>query len=128
MRLLVGGASPPPAVIRKLAAYGIHLHQGWGLTESSPQATTNQLKAHMRDWPEEQRYAVQCKAGIPVPLVDVRVMNESREVPHDDQTMGEIQLRGPWVASSYYNLPEEKNKWTDDGWFRTGDVAAIDAE
>ncbi len=128
MRLLVGGASPPPGVIRKLAAYGIHLHQGWGLTESSPQATTNQLKAHMRKWPDEQKYAVQCKAGIPVPLVDVRVMDESREVPHDDRTMGEIQLRGPWVASSYYNLHEEKNKWTDDGWFRTGDVATIDSE
>src|SRR5437879_9218102 len=71
MRLLVGGTSPPPAVIRKLAAYGLQLHQGWGLTESSPQATTNQLKAHMREWPDEERYAVQCKAGIPVPLVEI---------------------------------------------------------
>ena len=42
--------------------------------------------------------------------------------------MGEIQLRGPWVAASYYNLPEEKTKWTEDGWFRTGDVGTIDAE
>jgi fatty-acyl-CoA synthase len=128
MRLLVGGASPPPAVIRKLAECGIQLHQGWGLTESSPQATTNQLKAHMKDWPTDQRSAVECKAGIPVPLVDVRVVDASGEVPRDDQTMGEIQLRGPWVASSYYRLPEEDNKWTDDGWFRTGDVATIDQE
>jgi fatty-acyl-CoA synthase len=128
MRLLVGGASPPPAVVRKLAELGIHLHQGWGLTESSPQATTNQLKAHMTNWPAEQRYGVECKAGIPVPLVDVRVVDASGEVPRDDQTMGEVQLRGPWVASSYYNLPEESNKWTEDGWFRTGDVATIDQE
>jgi acyl-CoA synthetase (AMP-forming)/AMP-acid ligase II len=128
MRLLVGGASPPPAVVRKLAEYGIHLHQGWGLTESSPQATANQLKSHMKAWPDEQRYAVESKAGIPVPLVDVRVVNESGEVPRDDQTMGEVQLRGPWVAASYYNLPEQDNKWTEDGWFRTGDVATIDQE
>jgi fatty-acyl-CoA synthase len=128
MRLLVGGASPPPAVVRELAALGIHLHQGWGLTESSPQATTNQLKAHMTNWPAEQRYAVECKAGIAVPLVDVRVVDASGDVPGDDQTMGEVQLRGPWVASSYYNLPEESNKWTEDGWFRTGDVATMDEE
>jgi fatty-acyl-CoA synthase len=128
MRLLVGGASPPPAVVRKLAELGIHIHQGWGLTESSPQATTNQLKAHMTKWPAGQRYAVECKAGIPVPLVDVRVFDASGDVSRDDQTMGEVQLRGPWVASSYYNLPEENNKWTDDGWFRTGDVATMDEE
>jgi fatty-acyl-CoA synthase len=82
----------------------------------------------MKAWPDEQRYAVESKAGIPVPLVDVRVVNESGEVPRDDQTMGEVQLRGPWVAASYYNLPEQDNKWTEDGWFRTGDVATIDQE
>jgi len=128
MRLLVGGASPPPTLVRKLTEYGIHLHQGWGLTESSPQATTNQLKAHMTKWPAEQRNAVECKAGIPVPLVDLRVVDALGDVLRNDHAMGEIQLRGPWIASSYYNLPEENNKWTDDGWFRTGDVATIDHE
>jgi acyl-CoA synthetase (AMP-forming)/AMP-acid ligase II len=49
-------------------------------------------------------------------------------VPCDGCTMGEVQLRGPWVAASYYNLPEEKDKWTRDGWFRTGDVGTLDAE
>jgi fatty-acyl-CoA synthase len=128
MRVLVGGAAPPLALIRKLDQLGIRLIQGWGLTESSPQATTNQLKAHMRNWEPAARYEVQTKAGLPVPLVDVRVVNESGEVPRDNQTMGEVQLRGPWVAASYYKLPEEKNKWTDDGWFRTGDVGTLDTE
>jgi len=128
MRVLVGGAAPPLALIRTLDHYGIKLQQGWGLTESSPQATTNQLKAHMRKWPQEQRYEAQSLAGIPVPLVDVRVVNDSGEVPRDGQTLGEVQLRGPWVAASYYNLPEETNKWTGDGWFRSGDVGTVDAE
>ncbi|MGA8308467.1 MAG: long-chain fatty acid--CoA ligase [Terriglobales bacterium] len=128
MRVLVGGAAPPLALIRKLDHYGINLHQGWGLTESSPQATTNQLKSHMLEWPEEQRDAARAKAGIPVPLVEMRVVNEAGEVPPDDQTLGEVQLRGPWVAASYYHLPEETNKWTGDGWFRTGDVGTLDAE
>jgi fatty-acyl-CoA synthase len=128
MRVLVGGASPPPTLIRKLDQYHIRLQQGWGLTESSPQATTNQLKAHMRDWSQEDKYSVLAKAGLPVPLVDMRVVNEAGEVPRDNQTLGEIQLRGPWVAANYYNLPAEESKWTDDGWFRTGDVGTVDAE
>jgi len=128
MRVLVGGASPPPALIRKLDQYHIRLQQGWGLTESSPQATTNQLKAHMRDWSQEDKYSVLAKAGLPVPLVDMRVVNEAGEVPRDNQTLGEIQLRGPWVAANYYNLPGEESKWTGDGWFRTGDVGTVDVE
>ncbi len=128
MRVIIGGASPPLALVRKLEQSGIHVQQGWGLTESSPQATTNQLRARMKKWPAAKRYAMQCKAGIPVPLMDVRVVGESGDVPRDGKTMGEIQLRGPWVAASYYNLPDETNKWTADGWFRTGDVGTIDAE
>lgn len=128
MRVIVGGAAPPVALIRKLEHYGMKLQQGWGLTESSPQATTNQLKAHMNGWPAEKKHVVLGKAGIPVPLVDVRVVNESGEVAHDGKSMGEVQLRGPWVAASYYNLPGENNKWTEDGWLRTGDVGVIDGE
>jgi fatty-acyl-CoA synthase len=128
MRILIGGAAPPETLIATLDRYQMKVLQGWGLTESSPQATVNQLRAHMHAWPDEKKYQVKAKAGLPVPLVDVRVMNESGEVPHDSETMGEVQLRGPWVAASYYNLPEERDKWTADGWFRTGDVATIDAE
>jgi fatty-acyl-CoA synthase len=128
LRVLVGGAAPPLALIRKLDQYGISLQQGWGLTESSPEATTSPIKSHMRDWPQEEKYAVTAKAGLPVPLVELRVVNEAGEVPADATTLGEVQLRGPWVAASYYNLPEEKNKWSEDGWFRTGDVGTVDAE
>ena len=58
----------------------------------------------------------------------MRVVNETGEVSCDGCTMGEVQLRGPWVAASYYNLPEEKDEWTSDGWFRTGDVGTVDSE
>jgi fatty-acyl-CoA synthase len=128
MRVLVGGASPPLALIQKLRQYGIDLIQGWGLTESSPEATTPQLKSYMANWSEEDKCAVKAKAGIPVPFVEMRVIHAEGEVPHDGQTMGEVQLRGPWIAAGYYNLPAEKDKWTEDGWFRSGDVGTIDAE
>lgn len=127
-RVLIGGAAPPVSLIRDLADYGMKVVQGWGLTESSPEATVSQLRAYMLGWPDEQKHAVIAKAGLPVPLVDVRVVNEGGEVPHDGETMGEVQLRGPWVAASYYNLPEERNKWTHDGWFRTGDIGTLDRE
>jgi len=128
MRVIIGGASPPLALVRRLEQSGIHVQQGWGLTESSPQATTNQLRAHMKKWPAAKRYLVQCKAGIPVPLMEVRVVSESGEVARDGKAMGEVQLRGPWVAASYYQMPEETTKWTADGWFRTGDVGTLDEE
>ena len=128
MRVLIGGAAPPLALIRKLHQHGINMVQGWGLTESSPEATTNQLKSHMHAWPEEERLQVLSRAGIPVPFVERRVRNENGEVPWDGQTMGEVELRGPWVAAGYYNLPQEKDKWTEDGWFRTGDIGTVDAE
>jgi fatty-acyl-CoA synthase len=102
--------------------------QGWGLTESSPQATTSQVKAHMKNWSEERQCEIKAQAGIPVPFVETRVVNEQGEVPWDGETMGEVQLRGPWVAASYYNLPAESDKWTTDGWFRTSDVGTMNDE
>lgn len=133
MRILVGGAAPPLALIRKLHQHGMSLEQGWGLTESSPQATTGQLKAHMKNWPAEEKHRIKALAGIPVPFVERRVVNpegpnQYSEVPWDGATMGEVQLRGPWVAASYYNLPAEGDKWTADGWLRTGDGGTVDAE
>jgi fatty-acyl-CoA synthase len=128
MRVLIGGAAPPLALIRKLDGYGMRMIQGWGLTESSPEATTNQLKAHMQAWPDEERFQVMSKAGIPVPFVERRVRSDQGEVPWDGESMGEVELRGPWVAASYYNLPDQRDKWTEDGWLRTGDIGTVDRE
>jgi fatty-acyl-CoA synthase len=81
MRVLIGGAAPSLALIQKLRQQGWDMVQGWGLTESSPQATTSQLKAHMKNWPEEKQCEVKAQAGIPVPFVDRRVVNAEGEVP-----------------------------------------------
>jgi len=138
LRVLIGGAAPSLALIHRLRQHGWSLEQGWGLTESSPQATTSQLKAHMQNWPEEKKCEMKAQAGIPVPFVERRVVSEQGEgrvdegrwgeVPWDGETMGEVQLRGPWVAASYHNLPAENDKWTEDGWFRTSDVGTVSAE
>jgi fatty-acyl-CoA synthase len=98
------------------------------MTELSPIGTICGLKGHMSEWQDGQRMAVRAKQGTQVPFVDLRVMLGDREVPWDGETMGELQTRGPWVAASYYNRPDEGERWTEDGWFRTGDVVTIDAE
>jgi fatty-acyl-CoA synthase len=105
IRMLCGGAAPPEILFRRLGERGIDLIQGWGLTESSPVATICTLRGHMEDWPDSQKAAVRTKAGIPLPFVEMRVVGENGEMPHDGACMGEVELRGPWVAGSYYDLP-----------------------
>ena len=128
MRIPSGGMAPPESLIRGLDRHGIRLIHLWGLTETSPLGTTGRLKAHMREWPEEKQYEVRVKQGCPAPFVELRVMRPEGEAPWDGKTVGEIEVRGPWVASAYYESPETAGRWTADGWFKTGDVATIDAE
>ena len=126
MRALVSGAAPPQSMLRQMDKLGIHLIQAWGLIESGPLATISRVTPAMRNLPEEEQYKVRAKQGRPLPFVEARVIGDSGEVSRDGETLGEAQLRGPWVAGGYYNLPELRGKWTDDGWFRTGDVVTVD--
>ena len=128
VRVISGGTAPPVELMRRLDAYGIHILHLWGMTETSPLATTGHLKSRMRDWPEEKKYEVRAKQGWPMPLVELRVMRPDGEVPWDGKTPGEVEIRGPWVASEYYKAPDQSHKWSPDGWFRTGDVGIIDGD
>ncbi|MER3537642.1 MAG: long-chain fatty acid--CoA ligase [Thermus sp.] len=128
MRMVVGGSAAPEGLIRAFDRFGLQVVHAWGMTETTPLGTVSLLKSYMEDLSEEEKYAYRAKQGLPVPFVEVRVVNEEGEAPWDGKTMGELQVRGPWVAASYYNLPEAQDRWTEDGWFRTGDVATIDPE
>ena len=98
------------------------------MTETTPLGTTSYLKRNLENLSADERYAFRAKQGVPAPFVEVRAMTDAGEVPWDGATMGELQVRGPWIAASYYRLDAEADKWTADGWFRTGDVVTIDAE
>ena len=128
LRMLVGGAPLPELVIREFDKRGIRLIHGWGMTETSPVGTVGGFKSHMTDLTEGERVAIIAKQGLPVPFIDIRTVNGDGICPRDGQTMGELEIRGPWVAASYFQSGSERDNWTDDGWFRTGDVATIDAE
>ena len=70
-----------------------------------------------------------CVSGVPrLPFMEVRVVNDNGEAPWDGTTLGELHVRGPWAAASYFNAPGTEDRWTADGWLRTGDIATIDGE
>ncbi len=127
LRIAVAGSAAPESMFRRFDKLGVRVIQPWGMTETTPLATTCNLKPHMHNWPEDERYALRAKQGLPSPFIEVRSIGDEGEVPWDGKTAGELQVRGPWVASSYYRL-DQSDKWTADGWLRTGDVATIDSE
>jgi len=113
--------------------YGIQFMLAWGMTETTPIATVMALKTHLQPMTGRDRYDILARHGLPVAGVEVRIVDElGKELPWDGSTMGELQTRGPWITSGYYNDPrgEERGRAESflDGWFRTGDVATIDEE
>ena len=127
LRSLVGGAAVPEALIRAFAKHGVWIIQGWGMTETSPIATISYLRNELKDAGDEERFRRAAMAGVPVPLVDVRIRTEDgSDAPWDGRTMGEIQVRGPFITGSYHEVPVSEDKFTADAWLRTGDVATMD--
>ena len=99
------------------------------MTETTPVGTNERAicAQQMDAWSEEKKYVQRTKPGTPAAFLEARIVRADGTVaPHDGCTIGEIEVRGPWVAASYYKMPEESNKWSLDGWLRTGDMGHID--
>ncbi len=123
--IFCGGSQPPRALIeRYLRDFGIEIVQVWGMTETSPLASIAWPKHAMRGWdPDRLNTHVRTQAGLPLPGVDIAIRDaEGKEVRFDGVTLGDLYVRGPWVADGYWKDagPQE---FADEGWFRTGDVA-----
>lgn len=128
LRMVVGGAAAPESLIRAFDRHNLRVVHAWGMTETTPLGTVSLLKPHMESLSVDEQYAYRAKQGLPAPFVEVRIVNEQGVAPHDGKTMGELQVKGPWIAADYYNRPDSRDSFTEDGWFRTGDVATIDPE
>jgi fatty-acyl-CoA synthase len=117
LRLIMsGGSAVPDHLIRGFEErFGVLMMQGWGMTETSPLASTSRVPGGM-ELGKEEEMAVRACQGRVIPLVDYRI---------DAESGGELQVRGPWVARAYYKDPATGEKFTDDGWLRTGDVAEL---
>ncbi|HEV2945184.1 MAG TPA: long-chain fatty acid--CoA ligase, partial [Solirubrobacteraceae bacterium] len=122
-----GGSAVPRALMKDFQErHGVCIHQGWGMTETSPVVTFSDPP---EDRGHDERYwDERALQGKPLPWTELRLVDDDgHEVPWDGQSTGEIQVRGPWVARRYYNDPSGDEKF-EDGWLRTGDIAAIDEQ
>ena len=121
--LICGGSSVPPVLIERWAEQGVELLQGWGMTETNPLCA---IAKPPRGTAPEDEMAWRSRTGRPIHGVELRIADEDgAELPWDDEAVGEIQVRGPWVTGSYY-LDPAPEKFAD-GWLRTGDVGRVDA-
>jgi len=128
-RVFCGGAAPPRALIeefeRRVGAQFVH---AYGMTEAAPLTHVSQPQSRMETWSADRRYAARARQGILVPGLEMRVVDwNGADVPWDGATMGELWLRGPWIADEYYRDPRSAAT-VQDGWYRTGDVATRDAK
>jgi fatty-acyl-CoA synthase len=129
-RLTCGGSAPPVAMMRWYwETYGIEMVQGWGMTETNPLGTLSRKvakRSHLK-LTEDQQFENVAKAGLLMPGLEIEIVDEKwQPVPHDGESVGELLIRGPWIAAEYYNDPQPEK--FHDGWLVTGDVAKIDAE
>ena len=128
-RIVCGGSAPPRALIeaveKRLGARFIH---AYGMTEANPLTHICVIKSHMAGWPEDRVYAIKARQGLVNPGLEMRVVGrDGDDVPWDGATMGEVWLRGPWIANEYYRDPRSAETFKD-GWYRSGDVATVDAD
>lgn len=127
----VGGAALPLGLKAKAEKMipGFTAASGYGMTETAPVTITAFTKKTMSHLPQEELEKLQVKTGIAVPGLEVKVVDQQgNPVPQDDETIGEIVMRGPWIMEEYYKDPEKTAEVWRDGWFHTGDVAKVDEE
>lgn len=125
-RVILSGGSPvSPTLVRRIRErWNVPVLQGWGMTETSPMCC---LSIPPKDCSEEESIHYRSLAGRPVPGMQVRIVDQKgRPTAEDGRTVGELQLRGPWVTGSYHQNASV-DSFTEDGWLRTGDVGCIDA-
>jgi len=125
--MLVGGSAAPRAMIAGFRErHNLIVCHGWGMTETSPVASIAALPGELSSADPDTQFDYIAMQGLPLALVELRARDdEGKEIPWDGETMGELEVRGPWVASAYYNTPEQADRWTDDGWFKTGDIVSM---
>jgi len=125
-----GGSAPPVSMMRWYwDTYKVEMIQGWGMTETNPLGTLSRkvAKRSQIGSSEDQQFENIAKAGLAMPGLEIEIFDEEwNRLPHDGEAVGELCIRGPWIAAEYFNDPQPEK--FHDGWLVTGDVAKIDPE
>ncbi len=135
LRMVVGGSAAPESMIATMDEMGMKVIHAWGMTETTPLGSVSRLRPEHDSLPAAMQLAIRAKQGYAPPFVEMRVVSDTgQELAWDGVHIGELQVRGPWIASGYHVASGEgggadaQEKWTPDGWFRTGDVVTIDPQ
>jgi fatty-acyl-CoA synthase len=131
VRLISGATEPPISMMKGFADLtGAEIIHAYGATETTPLATINRIKPWMKDtFSEEEKWDRKRKQGYCVVGLDLKIVDPlGQEVPRDGQTPGEVLIRGPWITGRYHNAPGSEAQFTEDGYWRSGDVGTIDSE
>lgn len=127
LRVGVGGAPFPEALCKAALERGIDASSGYGMSETCPELAHAFLQPYMRDWGIDEQVKVRTKTGIPIMLVEMKILDaEGKPLPHDGKSVGELVVRGPWFTQGYFKDPERSEELWRDGWLHTGDVGYID--
>ena len=125
--MVIGGAAAPKGVIKAYKErHGIDVIHAWGMTEMAPIGSVANITPEIKALSEEEQLEYRAKQGYPTPFVEVRARGDEGFVPWDGETMGELEVRGPSIIKSYFNTEEGDDKFSEGGWFRTGDIVTID--
>jgi len=125
--MVVGGSAAPVSMIRGFRErHDLNVVHAWGMTETCPLGTVCFVPSSLHSACDDEHYKQRSRQGFPAPFVEIRAQNEAGTVPWDGKEMGELEVRGAWVAKAYHNNPEAKTSFTDDGWFKTGDIVSIE--
>ncbi|MFM0504828.1 fatty acid--CoA ligase [Paraburkholderia caffeinilytica] len=126
-KIVIGGGALPHGLARAALDRGIDIFVGYGMSETCPVLSLAQLPPHAGPLDLDEEVRLRCKTGFPVPLVDLRIVNENMEdVAHDGSAYGEIVARTPWLTQGYWNNPEASAQLWAGGYLHTQDIANVD--
>jgi fatty-acyl-CoA synthase len=127
-KVIIGGSALPAALARAAVERGVDIIAGYGMSETCPILTLAHLRADMRDWHADRQLKYRCRAGRPIPFVQLRIVDEGmNDVAHDGKSQGEIVVRSPWLTQGYLDEPGRSEDLWRGGWLHTGDVGVINA-
>jgi fatty-acyl-CoA synthase len=128
-KVVIGGSALPRGLCAAALKAKINLYSAYGMSETCPLLTVAHIKPHMVDWDEEKLIDIRCKTGLPIPLVDIEIIDPmGKPVAHDGVQTGEVVTRSPWLTQGYLKNPEKSEELWEGGWLHTGDVGNIDPE
>jgi fatty-acyl-CoA synthase len=128
-KMLIGGGALSQALAREALELGLDVYAGYGMSETCPILTISGLVPKMDSWGLERQVEMRCKAGRPLPLAQIRIVDDAmNDLPHDGRSSGELVVRAPWLTQGYWKDAKSSERLWEGGWLHTGDLASIDAD